>query len=313
MTSPSSLLPPRARAKLARLSADVTDARALLNALQENSKVAEHAVMQATHNLEVADHHDADHYRRLLANLNSAEAARAAVERKRSARQAALAAAERQLQPILGWLEQFRYGPVGDREVFVDSDADVTPELGEGETYQDAVDRVRTEFYAVRNQIAEIKAAPLPFAEVKASIEAQVKNMAEGGVPTVSVANGTTRVQWPGDAARFSDSNLAHWRALCWMHTQPIVDFLTAQAEASIGTSGIPYAERAPRIAELERRLPPLELQEEALIEAAAAEDIIIPRRGDASPMAILMMAWPAHDATPSANDDDEVSSVAAE
>jgi hypothetical protein len=62
---------PTARAPEARrLTADVTDARALLNALSENSKLADDAVMHATHAVEVADQRDAAHRKRLLANLN---------------------------------------------------------------------------------------------------------------------------------------------------------------------------------------------------------------------------------------------------
>jgi hypothetical protein len=172
--------------------------------------------------------------------------------------------AERQLQPILNWLEQFRYEPIGDREIWID--ASVDPELRKGETHQRAVDRIRNEIYRVRNEITAIKAAPLPLAEVKQSIKTQVEEMAKSGVPQLEFVKdyGNARVLWPGDANRHENTNLSEWRALCWMHTQPITDFLTAQAEQMIGAGGIPYAEREPHIAALERRLPSLELEEEA-------------------------------------------------
>jgi hypothetical protein len=296
MTSPVSLLPPRARAKLARLTADVTDARALLNALGENVKVAEAAVMHATHAVEAADARDTAHYKRLFANLSSAEASRAAVERKRAARQAQLASSERQLQPILNWLEQFRFGPVGDREIWVDST--VAPQRQDDETYPQAVDRIRAEIYRIRAEISLIMAAPLPLEDIKASIVQQVAAMAASGAPSLEVVPGygTVRIVWPGDRNRHQEMNLAHWAALAWMHPDFIKDYLTKQAEQQIGDRGIPYAERGPRISELERRIASLELAEAALIDAAEAEGVVIAHRSDANPAAILLMTWAPND-----------------
>jgi hypothetical protein len=62
---------------------------------------------------------------------------------------------------------------------------------------------------------------------------------------------------------------------------------------AIIGTRGIAPGGRGPRISALQAELQRLELEEEALIEAARVDGVTIGRLGVPSPMALLQITFP--------------------
>jgi len=168
----------------------------------------------------------------------------------------------------------------------------VVPGARDGESLTDAILRLRSEIGIARNELMRIKTAPLPAAEIKAQIEAEVDRAAAAGAPRVTSGAGKLSIDWcdvqafaaPG-AARSAPSGSASQLA-CWLHRDEIIDRLTADVEDAPGS--IPSAERPQRIRESEARIFALEVGEERLVVAALEQGLEVHRRIDASPWAIL-------------------------
>ena len=248
-------LPPKASAKVARMRAAINDAHALLASLTESAKLAAGKVHNARHNLTAADPKNAAAYARLVKAAESAEAERVAIERDRMARQGALADAERVLFPLSQWLETISYGPVG-ADNWDDFECDLREVMQPGEDHAAAVERVRHAIFNCASEIAGIKAAPVPVADARKMIDAEIARMAQLGTPRIEIVQpyGGVRVAWPGDRNRHEEMNLAPWTMLCWLQPEILREFLYSVAHATIGDRGFPPAAERPASARSNRK-----------------------------------------------------------
>jgi len=75
-----------------------------------------------------------------------------------------------------------------------------------------------------------------------------------------------------------------------WINADALLSRLFAEIDAAAPANGLGDDERASRIGALDEERLALERQEEALIERAEAEGVLIERRPDADPRAALMI-----------------------
>jgi hypothetical protein len=167
----------------------------------------------------------------------------------------------------------------------------------EGETLADAVLRVRGELAAVQREIAAVRSAQPAAAEVKAAVRAEIERKARAGMPRVSMDGGKVAIVWPdvmlyaapGTAMAAPSGSASDFA--CWLFKDQILKrFAAHEGELS---GGISAAERAGRIAALERQAFAFELEEESLVEQAIDAGIEVHRRIDASPFAVLGIVTP--------------------
>jgi hypothetical protein len=99
----------------------------------------------------------------------------------------------------------------------------VEPRLRDGESATDAILRLRKEINRTRAEIATLRAAPLPAAEIKDTIIDRVYQMAAEGQPQVSIEGTKVVVHWP-DVQQFSVPGQALTapsggasKLLCWL------------------------------------------------------------------------------------------------
>lgn len=92
-------------------------------------------------------------------------------------------------------------------------------------------------------------------------------------------------------------SSVSGEQSLRWSTGRPcaIADQTSAASSTAGSDDALPVADRAPRLAEIEAEIGIYEHREEAVIERAAAQGIVIERRHDQSPASILgVLANPA-------------------
>jgi hypothetical protein len=164
------------------------------------------------------------------------------------------------------------------------------PRLIDGETVTQAITRTRTEISTTDAHLRTIKSAPLPKADQKKLVHKYVEQLQTAGRPRVSIDHRGVRVdfldpQRADPALAFRDSI----NVMAWLRP---ADFVTA-LESEIDMMPDPVLamtaeEREKRTSELSARLDVLERQEESLIEAALAQGVVVARREEASPLAVL-------------------------
>ncbi len=141
--------------------------------------------------------------------------------------------------------------------------------LKSGETPSDAVERLRGEISAIRQQLQATRSAPLPLADQKQLIAQSVLERAQSGRPRVVVAD---------DAARIAfRENIPVTSLLCWLMPDVMTAALSAELIERAGA--MPADERTRKVAELEALLLAAERSEAALIERARETGIeVLPR-----------------------------------
>jgi hypothetical protein len=287
------ILPPRARLKLAKLQATRDDARALLNAMGERRRAIDDRLQVAVHNLTVSDPRDAVSRGRLQAEVEAAQDAASDIERAQRARQSALYAAEHALPPIEQWLRNNSDGPVdlSGGSNFIDVVLDPATLMGDGETFEAAVGRIRREIYRLTAEAQTIRNAPLPPAEIRAALTRAIDLLAEQGAPTLDLNAGRAAINWP-DAHAYAPGAppLSATKLVAWLFRDELVAAITEGIDET--APGIPLAGRDQRIAEIARSVRVLEFEEETLVEAASAEGITIDRRGGL-PVEVILMVHP--------------------
>lgn len=176
------------------------------------------------------------------------------------------------------------------------SDADLPKvNLAKGETFQSAVESIRSEIETVAEDWRSVEAAPMPLDDLKADITASVDAIAAKGVPGLDPRSRT------GDPARLNSAIrlTTHGGSLVgdggaallvWACRDVLVDKLYKLAEQSDFTNALTDDARDARFSELLDRKLDLEFREEVLIVAAAAEGMTIDRRPDADPRAVLQV-----------------------
>jgi hypothetical protein len=285
----SAMLPPAARRKYLGLHGAVEDARAAGAALSDRRRRCEEAVHIAT------DPANGRVYAKLVKDLEGAGADLAAIEADWAGRVARLRDAESVLSPIEAWFARFNDGPQPVSEVFVDVAVDVAAaETRAGETIDQAVERVRGDLFERRAELIRLRNAPLPAAEIKRQITAEIDRMARR--PAIHLDGGRVKIQWP-DVSEFAPTapNGSASGMMIWLHRDEIVERMTSAIDEAVPAgAGIPLEDRGPREAALLAEVLSIEREEEALIMLSIAAGRPIARRRDADVMAILGIAWPS-------------------
>jgi hypothetical protein len=173
------------------------------------------------------------------------------------------------------------------RFVSLESAPPAPVELKPGETVSAAIANVRMEIADLGRALAKVKLAPLPVGDRQELVDQYVVELIRRGRPHVSVQRDRLKVECRGDMFVAEDV-LA---LLAWAAPEPLARSLDREVAAlplPLQVDAMPANERIQRVAEIEEQLLILERREEALIERAAADDLDILRRGDASPLAVL-------------------------
>jgi hypothetical protein len=164
------------------------------------------------------------------------------------------------------------------------------------ETLKDAINRVRRAIRVKQIEYANLKAAPLPPADIRAAIVKQVDQLADRGRPALNLDAGKVEISWP-DMPLFANTGQAigapsgsATRLLCWLFHDDIVAALTNGIDQVQG--GVSTDTRQCRIAELEREILEFEYEEESLVEQALADGMECHRRFECNPLAVLGIAF---------------------
>ena len=273
-------LNPSARSRFEDLRASVTDAKALQTTSQERIAATQEEYMrlQRRYARAVVPGGDGDEAKRLGAELAALGDKLERLERERAKRNSVAANTQR----VIARLESFIEAWVGSIPSAIREPprgVTVTPQLHDGESVSDAVTRLRNEIGKVRAELAMVRDAPLPSAEVKAALVECIDRMAMEGRPRISIEGTRATVHWPdmvefsvpGQGALAAPSGGAS-KLMCWLHRDEIIDRFTADIPADI-PGAIPTAERPERIRELEAKLFALEVSEEFFV--GYAEELV--------------------------------------
>jgi hypothetical protein len=166
----------------------------------------------------------------------------------------------------------------------------VTAKLRQNETLAQAIERLRDEIAAAENNLRVVKAAPLLKSELKAAASLLVQQLAQRGRPKVSAGRDGLKVAFTADPRADTFAHRDDIAALlCWQNQAAMVSAIEREIDALSETQpAMSAAEQSKRASELAGQLLELERQEEALIDKAASEGVDIPRRENASPVAVL-------------------------
>lgn len=177
------------------------------------------------------------------------------------------------------------------------------PKLRRGESNTQAVQRVRAELEALAAERAAVLSAPIPSATAKSQLRAEVETLAARGRPDVSaLLAGRGGIGWPGlDAAPYPTPAAVFGRGqaetpmldgaaiLAWMARDEIIERLEAAIDAHADDErALTDEQRTERLAEIARRELEAERAEEFYITQAETDCVVIERRPDASPLAVL-------------------------
>jgi hypothetical protein len=293
-------LPLCAAQKLRQINAAVTDAAALIASTDARKQELEPSYIDLQRRLSRLDpRDDEDDIHRLRNELTILEAETRNLDNERSKRAAAKANSEQIRAQIESWLGAFETGGVQ-----IDGAlrwAKVKPfARRKGESLKDSLIRLRNDIAQLKSEIVRTKSAPLPPAEVKRQIIRQVNALADKGRPILNLEDGKVDLRF-SDMPMFGDTGAAlpapsgsATALLCWLHGDQIIEALTAGLDGLDG--GLSPEAREQKLAELDRDLLTLELQEEHLVVAALAAGLECHRRISASPLAILNLEPVSHD-----------------
>jgi hypothetical protein len=157
--------------------------------------------------------------------------------------------------------------------------------LAKGETPADALAKVRAAIAATSQELAQVRRAPLPAAELVKAAEEYVARRGAVSGPRVSVVRDYLQVQWQDDVIADKQSLLA---VLCWLAPQSVLAALKREIEAQpSAANAMPAAERVKKVAELEAKLLDAERKESALLDGVGD---VLPRP-EMNPLAFLQVA----------------------
>jgi hypothetical protein len=278
-------LPAAARAKLAAMARQADDAGALASAAQAQAEAQQHRltrILRGQTRLGEGMTTDAPDAPKVANEADAAERELARLREVQAARHRRWRDAGQLLSQIDGWLS--RQPPSAVFEVTPSPRIETT-----GEPPRVAVDRLRAEMRECRRELARVRAAPLPLADLKARLRETVEGSISAGRPRISNDRGMVEVAWRRPGAFSAGVTMQEVVALlCAAIPGPMMDLLDETAEATTIEGGVAEADRERQTAELRGKIAGLERAEEAIIEAAAAQGQDIPRRPDASPAAVL-------------------------
>jgi hypothetical protein len=158
------------------------------------------------------------------------------------------------------------------------------------------VERIRADVEATKREIARVSNAGLPVDEIKAQAQDYVNGLIEYGRPSIQCDHNvafTVSAPSQGWTGYRSSSLIA---LLAWFVPQRLLQRLHTEIDAdaaAIDKLRLTPNERGTLLSTMSQVLDDLERTEEALIERAADGGTDIPRRPDASPVAILHQGGP--------------------
>lgn len=192
---------------------------------------------------------------------------------------------------VMRYLEQL---PRGAELVPVEAK---TAKPGKGESFADAVERVRGQIRDLDALVRETKSAPIPAQKAKEIARAYVQKLAAEGRPDVSqLLKRGADPKWPNQPLQgFNVNGMIPQLAkalpvIAWMHQDALVAAMEREidAETEISEGAISDDDRKFKLMELADDRLDLEHQEESLIRQAAEDGIEIMRRRGADPRAVL-------------------------
>jgi len=169
-----------------------------------------------------------------------------------------------------------------------------------GENYPAAIERVRNAITDLREESRAVTLAPLPAAEVKTRVRAEIEALAAVGRPgCLAVAERAGKIRWPTlpltgvELRAGSIPQLQNAFALtAWLFKDQLIAAIEAVVdEDTDDTHALTDSDRAARLESIATAILALERDEEALCEAAEAEGMTVSRRHDIDPRAVLGLA----------------------
>jgi hypothetical protein len=160
------------------------------------------------------------------------------------------------------------------------------PRLCDGEGLIEAINRIRAEINAARQELLALQRAPLPTGEMREKARAFVDELATVGRPMLRTASGTFAIDWhPGvHGGPMAPASVAIMAA---MFPDRLLELIEAEINKVSG-AGFGSRERPGRQLHFEDRIIALERTEELLIEQANDNGHDVGRRPQASPIAVL-------------------------
>jgi hypothetical protein len=181
----------------------------------------------------------------------------------------------RLLSSVNQYLFQLRLRP---GEVLAPVTVPVT--LAKGETPAQAIGKLRLEMLSITQELAKVRAAPLPIADQIGAAEEYIAGRSLVGMPKIGFVRDRLQLSWSDDIITSKSDVFA---LLCALFPKSISDALRREIEARPAqANAMPAADRIKRVAELEASLLALERREAALL-----DDTILPRF-DMDPRAYL-------------------------
>jgi hypothetical protein len=163
--------------------------------------------------------------------------------------------------------------------------------LRKGLSIGETVEAVREDLEGLQAELRKVTVAPLPKEDLKATATAYVRELAERGKPAMRTHAGQFTINWRPDTSWERSGNaMAHVELAAYLAPEAMIERLHADIDAlAVDDAGaLPAHLKAGRVAELEAQIFALELQEEACICAATAQQMTILRRPKANPLAVL-------------------------
>jgi hypothetical protein len=157
--------------------------------------------------------------------------------------------------------------------------------LKASETCAAALAATREQIAGVQRELAAVRSAPMKRQSQEEALRSHLSRLAQAARPRINFdARGGASVRWIEDMATM-DGVLG---LLCVVLTpEAVLTGLVRDLEPEAAGAFVPL-EKERRVSELSVSLLALERTEEALVLRAASEGIELPRRGDASPVAVL-------------------------
>jgi hypothetical protein len=156
----------------------------------------------------------------------------------------------------------------------------------------DQVDRCRTEVLQIRADLRRVVTAPIPIAEAKRLAREHVAGLVERGAPDVfGLIESADVITYPRDpqAPLLVHGLIDVVGLMAWLHPEQLIGRLEEEiARRADDSAALSSQERADQRGALMISLLKAERAEEAAIEAAERGGVIVFRRDDADPRAVL-------------------------
>ena len=287
------------RARSRSLGEDVKDARNLLHGLErEYARLADSASLGGLRRFE----NDGRGGQNVTDGRETLDQSRQAIDRQNAEIKRLLKMADEanskasEFARLPQRLEQWLDG-VG-RQKLKPFTGSVKPKLQAGEVWVAAIERSRRVIANLKAERHRVASAPIPASEAKILMRREIDTLAEAGAPDVSPYLEGGAIRWPvaplkrGDGSVITFDLLDVRSLLVWLDRDRLISRLEAEIDATSDPDlAMSVQQRRVEDARLVEKLLLAEREEEALIVSAAKDSVMITRRPDADPRAVLEVA----------------------